>query len=233
MRNLTFNSINSLDKGVAISGEGSYDAPSRDISSYTIPGRNGTLLYDNGRFNNITVSYPAFVISNMATSAADIRAWLMTPTTYARLEDDYHTDEFRLAIFSGTINFDTTAWNQHAEFTIKFNCKPQRFLKSGETATAVANNGTITNPTQFTSLPIISVTGTGSGTITVNGTTVTLEDLAGGIVLDCDTQDAYYGLDPMNANMTGDFPTLSPGSNSVSFTGGVTAVSITPRWWRI
>lgn len=233
MRNLTFNGIDSLSLGVAISGEGSYDAPSRDVSSYTIPGRNGTLLYDNGRYNNITVSYPAFVIGNLPSTAANIRAWLMTPTTYARLEDDYHTDEFRLGIFSGTIGFNTTAWNQHAEFEIKFNCKPQRFLKSGETATAVANNGTITNPTQFTSLPLISVTGTGSGTITVNGTTVTLEDLAGGIVLDCDTQDAYYGLDPMNDNMTGDFPTLSPGSNSVSFTGGVTAVSITPRWWRI
>ena len=233
MRNLTFNSINSLDKGVAISGEGSYDAPSRDMTSFTIPGRNGTLLYDNGRFNNITVSYPAFVISNMATSAADIRAWLMTPTTYARLEDDYHTDEFRLAIFSGTIHFDTTAWNQHAEFTIKFNCKPQRYLKSGESAVAATNNGAITNPTDFTALPIISVTGTGNGELTVGSTTVTFEDLDGGIVLDCDLQDAYYGLDPMNNYMTGEFPKLAPGSNGISWTGGITAVSITPRWWRI
>lgn len=233
MRNLTFNSINSLDKGVAISGEGSYDAPSRDMTSFTIPGRNGTLLYDNGRFNNITVSYPAFVISNMATSAADIRAWLMTPTTYARLEDDYHTDEFRLAIFSGTINFDTTAWNQHAEFTIKFNCKPQRYLKTGESAVAATNNGAITNPTDFTALPIISVTGTGNGELTVGSTTVSFEDLDGGIVLDCDLQDAYYGLDPMNNYMTGEFPKLAPGSNGISWTGGITAVSITPRWWRI
>lgn len=233
MRNLTFNGVDSLSLGVAISGEGSYDAPSRDMTSFTIPGRNGTLLYDNGRFNNITVSYPAFVIGNLPTTAADIRAWLMTPTTYARLEDDYHTDEFRMGIFSGTASFNTTAWNQHAEFTIKFNCKPQRYLKSGESAVAATNGGTISNPTDFTALPIITVTGTGSGDLTVGSTTVTFEDLDGGIVLDCDLQDAYYGLDPMNNYMTGEFPTLAPGSNGISWTGGITAVSITPRWWRI
>ena len=233
MRNLTFNGITSLSMGVAISGEGSFDSPSRDMSSYTIPGRNGTLLYDNGRFNNITVSYPAFVIGNLPTTAASIRSWLMTPNSYKRLEDDYHTDEFRLAVFSGTVGFDTTAWNQHAEFEIKFNCKPQRFLKSGESAVAVTNGGTITNPTDFTALPIITVTGTGSAELTVGTTTVSFEDLDGGIVLDCDLQDAYYGLDPANNLMTGAFPTLAPGSNGISWTGGITAVSITPRWWRL
>lgn len=233
MRNLTFNGIDSLSLGVAISGEGSYDAPSRDVSSYTIPGRNGTLLYDNGRYNNITVSYPAFVIGNLPTTAANIRAWLMTPTTYARVEDDYHTDEFRLGIFSGTIGFNTTAWNQHAEFEIKFNCKPQRFLKSGESAVAVTNGGTISNPTDYAALPIITVTGTGDAELTVGSTTVSFTDLDGGIVLDCDLQDAYYGLDPANNLMTGDFPTLAPGSNGISWTGGITAVSITPRWWRL
>lgn len=233
MRNLTFNGVNSLDLGVAVSGEGSFDSPSRDRTILTIPGRNGDLIIDNGRFTNITVTYPAFVFGNLPATAAQIRAWLMSPLGYARLEDDYHPDEFRMGIFSGTVGFDTTAWNQHAEFEIKFNCKPQRFLKSGETAVSVSSGDTITNPTEFSSLPLISITGTGAGSITVNGTTVTFEDLNGGIVLDCDSKDAYYGLDPANNLMTGDFPVLDPGANGIVFSGGITAVSITPRWWRI
>lgn len=233
MRQLTYNGTKSLSVGVAISGEGSYDAPARDNTAYTIPGRNGDLILDNGRYKNITVTYPAFCIANFPLKAAQIRAWLMSPIGYCRLEDDYHTDEFRLGIFSGTVGFQTTAWNQHAAFDIKFNCKPQRFLTIGETATTVANNGTITNPTEFTALPLISVAGTGSGTLTVGGTTVTFTDLAGGIVLDCDTQDAYYGLDPANNLMTGNFPTLTAGTSTVTYSGGITSVTITPRWWRL
>ena len=133
MRNLTFNGTSSLSLGVAISGEGSYDSPSRDRTVVTIPGRNGDLVIDNGRFQNIKVTYPAFVFGDLAASAALIRAWMMGPTVSARLEDDYHPEEYRQAMFSGSVGFNTTAWNQHAEFDIVFNCKPQRFLKSGET----------------------------------------------------------------------------------------------------
>ena len=233
MRSLTFNGVNSFDLGVAVSSEGSFDSPSRDRTILTIPGRNGDLIIDNGRFANITVSYPAFVFGNLPATAAQIRAWLLSPLGYARLEDDYHPDEFRMGIFSGTVGFDPTAWNQHAEFEIKFNCKPQRFLKSGETAVSVASGDSITNPTGFNALPIITITGTGDGEISVGGTTVDFTDLTGGIVLDCDAKNASYGGINVNNLMTGDFPQLVPGANTILFSGGITAVSITPRWWRI
>lgn len=236
MRNLTFNGITSNSLGVAISGEGSFDSPSRDMTVLTIPGRNGDLIIDNGRFANVTVTYPAFVYGDLPATAAQIRAWLMSPLGYARLEDDYHPDEFRQAIFSGTVGFDTTAWNQHAEFEIKFNCKPQRFLKSGETPVSVASGGTITNPTPFTALPNIRVTASGAvnGTLTINGTIVTFTSPPfTTIFLNCDTQECYNGVNNLNQYMSGLFPVLVSGENTVTFDGNITAVSITPRWWRI
>jgi phage-related protein len=30
-----------------------------------------------------------------------------------------------------------------------------------------------------------------------------------------------------------DFPVLEPGTNNISVGSGITAVAITPRWWRI
>lgn len=236
MRNLTFNGITSNSLGVAISGEGSFDSPSRDRTILTIPGRNGDLIIDNGRFANITVTYPAFVFGDLPATAAQIRAWLMSPLGYARLEDDYHPDEFRQAIFSGTVGFDTTAWNQHAEFEIKFNCKPQRFLKSGETPVSVASGGTITNPTAFTALPRIQVTASGgvNGSVTINGKTVTISDAPFTTVfLDCDAQECYSAGNNLNQYMSGEFPTLTAGANTVSFDGNIDLVAITPRWWRI
>lgn len=219
--------------GLFCSGEASFDAPARDTTSLSIAGRNGNIIFDNGKYKNITIKYPSFFLGDFTTNVAKAREWLLSPLSYQRLTDDYNTGEFRLAIYSGGLEFEPTAWNKHAKVDIEFNCKPQRFLTSGETATAVASGGSITNPTNFEALPLITITGTGSGTITVNGTTVTLSDLAGGIVLDCELKDAYYGLLPANNLMSGDFPTLGAGANTVTYTGGITAVSITPRWWRI
>lgn len=233
MNYITFNGHSSYEYGLAISGEGSFDAPARDRTIVTIPGRNGDLVLDNGRYKNTTVRYPAFFTGDFKTNVADARAWLLAPTAYARLEDTYHTDEFRLAIFSGGIDFEPTAWNHHAETELTFNCKPQRFLTSGETAVSVTNGDTITNPTDFPALPLITITGTGNGSISVGGTTVTLTGLTGGIVIDSDLQDAYYGGLSANDLMSGGFPVLAPGANGIAISGSITAVTITPRWWRI
>ena len=55
---------NSTDFGVWISGESTYTSPEKDVDAVTIPGKNGTLTIDNGRFHNIAVPYPAFIIDN-------------------------------------------------------------------------------------------------------------------------------------------------------------------------
>lgn len=34
----------------------------------------------------------------------------------------------------------------------------------------------------------------------------------------------------MNGNMTGDFPTLLPGQNAISWSGNVTRLEIQPNW---
>ena len=36
-----------------------------------------------------------------------------------------------------------------------------------------------------------------------------------------------------SGTLSGPFPELAPGSNAVSFSGGITAVSIVPRWFMI
>lgn len=234
MRSLTFNNVPSYSLGIAISGEGTYDAPARNVSKYTVPGRNGDLILDNGSYKNITVVYPAFVTGDFQTNDAAIREWLLSPKGYSRLTDDYHPDEYRLAMYSGGITFDPTAWNKHAEFNMRFDCKPQRFLVSGEEQVTIASSSdTITNPTGFDALPLIEIDCVGDAVVTVNGTTMTFEGLEGGIVLDCDIQTAYYGLDPMGGYMMGAFPFLGPGENAISYRGDVTEIRITPRWWRL
>lgn len=227
---LIFNGKSSADFGVWISGGGTFNAPTRDADIETIPGRNGALIFDNGRYNNITVKYPAFISRRFQPRIDAFRAFMASAVGYCRLEDTYHPDEFRLASFRNGVDVSTAVRNMGGTFDLEFDCKPQRWLKSGEKFTAYASGAKIANRTDFDALPIIRASG--NGTITLNGTTITISGNSGLIFIDCDLQDAYNGTTNKNRFITPNFPKLSPGDNTLTYSG-VTGVQIMPRWWTL
>lgn len=235
MRNtFTFGSVASGSYGVYISGSGTYNSPERVISLIDVPGRNGALLGNEKRFENIEVTYPAFIFSSFDSNLSGLRSALQSITGYARLTDTYHTDEYRLGVFIGGFDVDTTAALNAGKFNVTFNCKPQRFLTSGETETTLTADGTITNPTKFPSKPKITVTG--YGTLTVGSQTITITNAYPSIVIDSDLCDCYSGAYNANGQVefsNNDFPELVPGSNAITMSGNITSVKILPRWWRI
>lgn len=132
MNELIYNGKNSRDFGIYISGEGTFNSPERDAETISIPGKNGDLEVSHNRFKNISVEYPAFIVRNFKDNAAAARAWLLAASGYHRLEDTYHSEYFRLGRFTGPLDFDMKFLNRAGEFKLQFDCKPQRFLKSGE-----------------------------------------------------------------------------------------------------
>jgi phage-related protein len=80
------------------------------------------------------------------------------------------------------------------------------------------------------SLPKITVYGTGSRNLTINGKLVVLNILSGSLVLDGELKTCYYGSVAQNQNMTGDFPVLNVGSNTITLGTGITKIEIEPRW---
>lgn len=163
-KTLTFDGQSSRNYGVYITGEAVYNAPDRAVEMITIPGRNGAFARDDGRFENIEVTYPAGVFAenetDFAKAISDFRNMLCSRKGYCRLTDDYNPDEYREAVYKSGLEV-TPALLRAGEFEITFECKPQRFLTSGETAVSVANNGTITNPTLFDAKPMLEVKGYG------------------------------------------------------------------------
>ena len=95
----------------------------------------------------------------------------------------------------------------------------------------VTTSGTfINNPGSVYSEPIITVYGSGEITLMVGMTIVELDGITDSITLDTPLMEAYNGAISMNGNMSGDFPSLAPGANAVSWTGNVTKVVIQPNW---
>lgn len=231
MNAFTFNGKKSADFGLFISGDGTYNAPEKDVSRYQVPGRNGEVIIDNGRYENITVTYPVFIARETASkNILAVNAWLLSSSGYCRLEDDYHPEFFRLATVTETINW-TVIRGMYADGTLSFNCKPQRFLKSGEKSITVTSGDIIPNIQLFTAKPLIRVEGTGTITIGNNSLTV---NTAGDqyIDIDCDTMNCYEGSNNRNSRCSGSFPVLEPGNNSIVYSD-FTAVTITPRWWTL
>lgn len=211
---ITFGGVNSADYGIYISGEGVFNAPVRDAEVISIPGRNGSFLLDNGRYENIEVTYPAFnTETDKATFIAQIDAFrnaIASQKGYQRLEDTFHADEYRMASFIGGLEVNPVLYNDHtSQFEIVFNCKPQRFLKSGETATSKANNSTISNSTLFDSHPLLEFTSNGSdGTINLGTQQIkVLNALVGTADLDLSIASSsatgYLSVDVATINNTG------------------------------
>lgn len=162
---LTFGPYNSANYGILISGEGVMDSPKRDVETISIPGRNGVFLLDHNRFENITITYPAYSAERDFPTFMKKLEWFRNALSslkgYQRLQDSFHEDEFRMAAFIDGFKVDPIKFNSAGSFEIKFNCKPQRYLLMGETEKTVTSGDTITNPTLFESNPLLCVEGFG------------------------------------------------------------------------
>ncbi len=233
MRNwFTYGDKSSKDFGVYISGSGTFNAPERDQTSVSVVGRNGDLTIDNGRYKNTVLAYPAFIYDNFDSNVSAFRNFLLKATSYKRLEDTYHPEEYRLAKYSGGFEADVVANLKGGEFELVFDCYPQRFLKRGEKVYELLSAGSLRNEYDQTALPYLRVYG--DGTVTINGVTITISGSDGYTDIDCELQEAYKDTLTVSKNNTitlndGEFFSLPSGDNAISFTAS--KVEIVPRWW--
>jgi len=133
---LEFDGMNSLDYGIYITGEAVYNAPERAVEMVSIPGKNGALALDQGRFENIEVTYHAGCFADtqeeFARKVMEFRNALASRFVYKRLTDGYHTDEYRMALYKSGLELSPVRYSTASEFGITFECKPQRFLIDGD-----------------------------------------------------------------------------------------------------
>ena len=220
----------STDFNTYIAKSHAFDGVAPDIESITVPGRDGELTYSNKRYSVFEDEIEAYIPRRMLETIDGLRAWLSSKTGYVRYEEFIHPDEYRLARFSGAFEVSESD-HKGAAFTLPFTFQPQRWLKTGENTIEFTANGSLFNPTLFAAKPLIRAYGTGS--MTINGYTVTVNTASGYTDIDCEIMDCYKGSTNCNGNVTlNNFPVLSPGNNAITFTG-FTRIEIKPRWYTI
>lgn len=214
--------------------------PGRKMRTFSIAGRNGDLHALEDAWENYIQPYSIYFHGDTPSPelAHEIAAWLMGYGGYQKLQDTYDPDHYRMAMFKGPMDIENIL-NRYGRCTIRFDCAPQSFLVSGDAPVIFEASGAIYNGTSFDALPVVTVYGNGPGAVTVGAVTVQIKEISNPIILDCELMQAYskpgegapvYKNGSVYAPV---FPALSPGSNPVSFSGGISKVEIIPRWWEL
>lgn len=256
MGTMIFNGISTVDLGVVIQTPPIYEFPVKRVDSVQIQGKNGDIIIDKNSFNNVNREYNiASVFRKNDSFISNVRVlvdWLSSVSGYARLEDSYEPEYFRLAMYrsGGQLpNF----YDKATAMIVRFECKPQRFLKSGEiqeefTRSTHPDAGfhKIENNTNYVALPEIKVTNGFVDIEVLNGedpnnptrsTKITLTDqtILSEITIDSDIQDVFTQTSFINnkIQMTNGFPKLYPGTNwiKITYMSNDTVVMLKPRWW--
>lgn len=231
LNHFTFNGRSTAQLGLMVSGLNIYGAPSRVVEKVNIPYRSGDLIIDTGAYTNYLVSYEVSMMDNVKANAEALNEWLLSARGYCRLEDTYNPEYYRMGAYYNQMDYNLSAFYRYGRATISFDCKPQKYLLSGETASTFTASGTIENPSQMPSKPLIYVEGTGK--LGINDNEITITTNAAGTYIDCDTMQVYKGSTNLGENVTlTDFPELVGGSNTVTL-DGLSKVVITPRWWKL
>lgn len=216
---------------VGVSGYQLYNAPSRDIDTYHIHGRNGDIIADHGCFNNRKIVYNCWIAHTFKDDFDDFRDYLMSfSDKYYELTDNYHPDHLYMARVVGPIDPKPSVMLRAGEFDVEFDAKPQRFRIDGM---SWKEAGTITNPTRHNCYPVLEISG--AGTVTINEQTIKVNAGASfPITVDCEILE---GVDSSNTlcNSFVELPLdavyLKPGENTV--TGSGCTVRVKPRWFDV
>ena len=229
----TFKGIKSLDEQLFITKKNVYKGAARDITFTQIPGRSGDLLIDNRRHKNVKIKYDVTALEGkyqIPEVAHRLKGLLLSEVGYFRLTDTYDPNYFRLAAYSDEFDLEQDL-PAVGKSSISFNCKPFRYLITGQNSIVLSNAATLNNPELFPSLPYVRIVGDGDITLSINGDSFVLRGIEGYIEIDSEEMRAFKGTSNENGKMyTPNYPTLYKGENHISWVGAVTSVEIIPRW---
>lgn len=178
---ITFNGVSSSTFGIEVVHPPHFYYSERQYSYTEISGRNGYALVDAGGYKNVTIEYELNFVVNFNTyesfqeQAVKISEWLHSGSGYCRLEDTYSPTRYMMAAYSESNTIENIL-DGGGKFTIHFNAKPQRWLKSGEISSTIASGATLNNPTKQLAYPLFYLTSTQDGSLTIGENVINIKN---------------------------------------------------------
>lgn len=128
----------------------------------SVNGRNGDYIIDNGRYKNVMIPYRCFINHNFVRLFDELKSFLLSRKGYVKIEDSYNPEYYRMGVFTASIEPELATANTAGTFSLTFNCKPQKYLKTGQTWYEIPKQPSkleLANPTFFDAIPDIRMDG--------------------------------------------------------------------------
>jgi predicted phage tail component-like protein len=221
--------------GMRMLGSFDFEQPEYQYNSVEIPGRNGSLLINNGRYKTVKREYEFRVTLNktrwptIEQQLTDISGWLNATQGFQKLTFDGEPDFLYKAAVTESQKFTRTT-PLMASGSVVLELHPIKYLTSGQTEVPITNGASVMNDGNVASLPKITIKGSGSGTFKFGGVSFQVKDVDGGLVIDSDLQTVLNltGSPAYAQVITPKLPVLQVGKNVVDIPAGFT-ISIVPN----
>lgn len=223
----------SRNMGIVVNDYPPRKTPKSRVKEVIVPGLSGSLTVLEGTevYENIVLPFQCTV--QPGTDIETVSEWLTGSSTL--VIGDCPTRSIRARI-DAEIAFERLVRGLlYRGFTIPFVCQPGRYIyPEPADITLSTNPQTLVSTATLDSMPLITLTGTGTCTLTVGAYSLSQASCAGAtpLLIDCEAMTVTNAAKSVSyiANMTGSFPKLVKGNNVVSHTGTVASVVIKPRY---
>ena len=124
------NGINIGNFGIFVSSDTYLNSPLIDYTAYQIPARNGSVIQNNNRLNNVIRQFDCYVPESQDVDDAmrSLKKVLYLNRGYLRIESDYDPDTYQYGYFSQELNV-TPFKTKTATFSLFFSCMPEKYFK--------------------------------------------------------------------------------------------------------
>lgn len=227
MRSFTLNhTTTSTELGLRLTGPVQLPAARRVVDDIEVAGRAGTLTRFGGWADTL-LALPLAVDTTLGVEAYRKAAIALTKAlTISFSGEPGGFTKVKHAEIS-PLRRELASWGF---FDATLVCEPFTYLDLGLDQHTLTTSGTITNPGLIESDPVITLFGTGNLTLTINGTPYRIGAPSGQVTVDSARLVAHVAGQVQTDALTGEFPTLKPGVNSITLGAGISRVEVVGNW---
>lgn len=218
-----WNGVRSTAYGIYVSEQPERTMPLERTSQITVPGRPGTLTKLEGEDVYGDILMTAQCVMKSGERLLEIMRWLKGAgkVTFANRPGGFY-----YARLANQIPFEKVMrGRENLNVALVFRCKPFWHVEN-EAVQVMTSGGTIYNAGSVHAEPIITIEGSGDIELMVGENITIISGLGGSITLDSENDEAYNGALDMNGYVSGEFPRLAVGYNTIGWSGNVSRVTV-------
>lgn len=231
--NVYFNNDDMLNIGIYAVKRPNIPIPERNVDEKELKGRDGTVTTDYGTYKNISIDieFNFIDIKDFYERVRIINKWLnqIKDNKLRVIDNPNYFYKVKYTRYKDIIR----EYKVKGSFVVSFICDPFQYSYFGQEEIVISNNTIIDNPSYILAKPIIKVWGIGIVTLYINSKPLII-NLGQNITIDCELKEAFKIVNGnkefINTTLTGKYPVLEEGENTISYTGNITKISIIPSW---